>query len=141
MAERKFFSFQTFAVGFVSTFLVTSILEGFGNAGAIFLCPISWVVWIPAAFILGFIVLTLVDACSGRETRKASEIPERTKKAARNGVAAARTAASRSAALKIYLQQATAKEIDRGVMVSSLIKNGWSESEIHDALQEVSPVG
>jgi hypothetical protein len=142
MAERKFFSFQTFATGLVSTFLVTSLLVGsFETAGAIFLCPLTAIVWIPAAFILGFIVSMLVDMFSGRETRKASEIPERTKKEVLKGVAAARTVSSRSAALKDYLQQATAKEFDRGIMVSSLIKNGWSESEIHDALQEVSPVG
>ena len=140
MAERKFFSLQNFAVGFVSTFVVAGLLFGGEGALIIFLCPLTAIVWIPGAFIPGFIVMTLVDAFSGRKTRKVSEIPELTKKGVLKGVATARTASSRSAALKDYLQQATAKEIDRDVMVSSLIKNGWSEIEIDDALGEVTAV-
>ena len=93
MAERKFFSFLNFAVGLVPTFVVTGLLvEDFFIAFQLFLCPFTAIVWVPLALFLGFIVMTLVDAFSGRKTRKASEIPELTKEGFLRGVATARTA-------------------------------------------------
>lgn len=140
MAQRKFFSFQNYAVGLVSTFVITGLLfEGFGTALIIFLCPISAImVWPLVVPVVGFIIMTLVDALFGREKRKASGMPEFVKERVLKEMVTARTASSRSAALKHYLRQAAAKGIDRGVMVSSLLKNGWSELEINDALGEVS---
>lgn len=141
MPKRKFWSFLNLPVGLVPTFVVTGLLFGdFEAAQFVFLCPITAIVAWPSAFILGFLIMKL-GAFSGPKPRKVSEIPELTREGFLRGVAMARTASSKSAALKDYLQQATAKGIERSAMVSILIKCGWSESEIDDALGEISVVG
>ena len=141
MAKKKWFSlgniFKYFVIGVILEAIFFSLFDPLASGRPfvdlleIFpLCliiPPYAFVFIPGAFVLGFIVLKLVDVVFRRQRFEVPKMPT--------------FAAEKKAALKDYLQKATAREIDRGVMVSSLIKNGWSETEIDDALGEMSAIG
>lgn len=123
--------------GLIATFVGTVVLTGNGqDAIGIFLCPFTAVVWIPAVFVSGAIIVSVIDSV-GPKNRRNLETRERTKIVLLSQVARARTVASREAALKTYLEQADARGMDRDRAVSNLGRNGWSEVEIRDALGEM----
>lgn len=131
MAERKVFSLQNILIGIVleAIFVVFLVEDGLFLFGLSIVCTAgaSLFVWIPFAAVLGFVVTNVTDVIFRRRKFEAPKMPD--------------LAAEKRNALKDYLQQATAKGIERSAMVSLLIKCGWSDSEIDDALGEISAVG
>ena len=134
MGKRKVFSLANILIGIVLeaifvVFLVGDVEDALTFFGLSIVCTAgaSLLVWIPLAAVLGFVATTVaVDVISRRKKVELPKVPD--------------LAMEKRNALKDYVQQAIEQGIERSAMVSLLTRNGWSESEIDDALGEISAV-
>ena len=104
------------------------------NGLLISLCPIVWVVAIPGAFIIGFIVLGVIRLVRGGGRYTLNTLRDETAANVKSGLEATRAMGSRKKALDDFVAEAVRRGEPRHRIAELLQRNGWPSDEVNAAL-------